>query len=343
MTGAEPLLMSFIMAGLSTGMRVGLVGWKLFTPGSEKAMYDVPHFIVNAVMDAVSPGGSLQNATPLLIHPGYGIRTRASADEIAHYEYAATLASQCVYRVLEAVAPGKTEMELAGHLNAMGQPITCYSMCATGERFTNAMVYPRNKTLSLGDKFTVSMGLRGGLTCRAGYVAASLDDLPSGAKDYIDAVAKPYFAAAATWLSTVGLDVPGHIVYESVETVLPPNLYGWSLNPGHLIATEEWMSSPIYKMSNISLCSGMVLQMDIILRRPPFGGINAEDGILLADETLQRELTEQYPETAKRMKRRKKYIENVLNIPLKPEVFPMSDMAGYLRPLLLNRGMALSV
>ncbi len=345
MTGAKPLRESFAMAELHAGMRVGMIGWKLFanTVDDGQLLFDVPHFIVQAVVDAITPGGSLQNAAALMIHSGSGIRATAGVDEIAHYEYAASLASRCVYRVMEAVAPGKTEMELAGLLNAMGQPLTCYSMCAAGERFSNAVVYPRNKAVALGDRFTVSMGLRGGLTCRAGYVAYSEADLPIEVSDYMDAMAKPYFTATATWFSTVGLHVPGREVYEAVETVLPRNIYGWTLNPGHLTATEEWTSSPIDKSSDVPLRSGMILQMDIIPRRPPYGGINAEDGVLLADDMLQAELLEKYPDTFARMRRRRSYMQNVLGIPLKPEVLPMSDTVGYLRPLLLNRNMAFSI
>lgn len=31
-----------------------------------------------------------------------------------------------------------------------------------------------------------------------------------------------------------------------IESVLPKEIYHWQLNPGHLTADEEWMSSPIY-------------------------------------------------------------------------------------------------
>ncbi len=341
MDGHCDLKDAFKRAGIEAGMRCGVVGWKMFTtPGDNRRILDVPHFIVAALEEAAA-GGSLENAAALLIDPMRGVRTVAGADEIAQFEYAATLASQCVYRVLGQLEPGKTERELAGLLSIDGMPLSCYSICATGDRFTNAVIYPRNKRVSVGDKFTTSMGLRGGLTCRAGYVANGQEDLDGAAKDWLDVVAKPYFAANATWYSTVGVGVTGAEVYDAVEAVFPKADYGWSLNPGHLIATEEWMSSPMCAGKNSVLRSGMILQMDIIPSVPGHAGVNAEDGVLLADEPLQAELGEKYPRMLARMLRRRDHLRSQLNIPMRDDVLPMSDTCGDLRPYLLNREWAL--
>lgn len=191
--------------------------------------------------------------------------------------------------------------------------------------------------------FTTSMSLRGGLTCRAAYVAQTERDLPEAAHDYVDAMARPYFAAAATWYETVGIGVTGGAVYEAVDTVFPKTKYGWTLNPGHLCASEEWMSSPIEKDSNAVLKSGMILQMDIIPSRPPYGGINAEEGVALADEALRAELKQTYPEMWERVEQRRKYMMEELGIELKPEVLPLSNLAAYVRPLLLDHERALKV
>lgn len=341
---AEEMTMEECMktAGLVQGKRVGLAGWKVFTgrlsDGSK--MFDVPHFIVKGLEDN---GCVLTNAANLLMAPDKGLRTICGAEEIAQHEFAATLASRCVWSVLEQVAPGKTEFELASNLAVYGQPLSCYSMCATGDRFTNAVVFPRNKKVVVGDKFTVSMGLRGGLTCRAGYVAEDADQLPEEVCDYVDALAKPYFAASATWYSTVAPGVTGGAVYDAVNAVLPKEQYGWQLNPGHLTAAEEWLSSPMEKDSKIALKSGMILQMDIIPKLAPYGGVNAEDGVALADEALRAEIAQRFPETWARMQLRREYMIDVLGIPIDESVLPMSDTAGYLRPLLFARDKALRV
>ena len=341
--GWKPLSDAFAEAGIGKGMRCGVAGWKMFPADlGVTAMFDVPHFIVEGIREAAAPG-QLVSAAALLIDPTDGVRTTARPDEIAHYEFAAATASNCVFRVLERVKPGVTERELAGELNAFGMPLSCYSMCATGERFTHAVVYPRDKAVRLGDRFTTSMGLAGGLTCRAGYVAESARDLPEDAPEWMDRVARPYFAASATWYSTVGVGVTGGAVYRAVEACIPKGDCSLKLNPGHLIAEEEWMSSPFYSDSPIALRSGMILQMDILLAVQGYAGINAEDGVLLADAELRAALADEFPQVMRRMLRRREYMRAELGIPMGEDVLPMSNTAGYLRPLLLNRGRVLRI
>ncbi len=331
-------------AGFAENMRVGLMGWKVFTGklADGRMMFDVPHFIVEA-MERIVGHENMVNAAEIMMNPADGLRGICCAEEIAQYEFAATLVSGRIMRVLSEVEVGKSEHELADHLAAYGQPLSCYSMCATGERFTNAVVFPRDKRVTLGDKFTASMGLRGGLTCRAGYVASCPEELPEEVRDYVDALAKPYFAASATWYSTLAPGVTGGQVYDAVDAVLPKAKYGWQLNPGHLTAMEEWLSSPIEQGSGIEIRSGMIFQMDIIPKFPPYGGVSAEGGVAIADEALRRELAEKFPATWARMQRRRQYMTDILGIPLDESVLPMSDTVGYLRPLLLNRACALKV
>ena len=85
----------------------------------------------------------------------------------------------------------------------------------------------------------------------------------------------------------------------------------------------------------------MMLQLDVIPRVSGYGGAGAEDGIAIADEALRQELRERYPNTWLRMQGRRDYVTKVLGIDLREEILPMSDMLGYFRPLLLNRGYAL--
>ncbi|MEC0304659.1 M24 family metallopeptidase [Terribacillus saccharophilus] len=332
-------------AGVKEGMRVGIAGWKMFTSSYEdnQQLFDTPYFIVNAVKELVKDTGSVLNATSLFIHPGTGARTLMNANEIAHYEFGASLASSRILRVLDKIEPGKTEMELADGLAAYGQPNNVQTICATGDRFTNAVVAPRAKKVELGDKFSVTVGYRGGLTNRSAYVVSSAEELPTDVSDYIDTVAKPYYAASVAWYENVRIGMTGGEMYELIESVLPKSKYGWKLNPGHLTAGEEWMSSPIYPNSEIQLASGMMLQVDIIPSIPGYGGANAEDGIALADEELRAELSAHYPELWERIQTRREYMINTLGIQLHPEVLPMSTINGYYRPYLLNKEYAFTV
>ena len=215
--------------------------------------------------------------------------------------------------------------------------MTVTSICAAGERFTDAVVFPRNKEICLGDRFSVTLGLRGGLTSRAAYVAMNEGDLPENVRDYVERLAKPYYRTMVHWYEKVGIGVSAGELYEMAEKVLPRETYHWTLNPGHLTGAEEWTSSPVYPGSKIRLKSGMMLQVDIIPSLAGYGGANAEDGIALADEALRRELQRQYPRTWERMEDRRRYMKEELGIELKEEVLPLSDLCGYMRPYLLNR------
>lgn len=270
-----------------------------------------------------------------------GLRTRVNANEIAHYEFGAGLASSRVLAAMNEAAPGKTELEVAEKLSAMGQPITVTTICAAGERFTNAVVFPRNRKMKRGDRFSLTMGLRGGLSSRAGYLCENREELPGDEYDYVEKVAIPYYRAAVHWYETVGIGVSCGELYRTMEKILPKDAYHWTLNPGHYTGADEWTSSPIYPESQVVLVSGMILQMDIIPSVPGYGGTSAEDGIVIADEELRRRLRGEYPDTWMRMQKRREYMRQELGISLKEEVLPMSDICGYLRPLLLNKEYAL--
>ncbi len=345
MTNTRTLIELMGDAGVKPGMQVGLVGWKLFTSAVDDntQMFAVPSFIVDAVKNITGPHGRVLNATGLFIDPDHGARVRMNANEIAHYEFGASQASDRVLRMLDKLEPGLTEMELAHELAVYGQPNNVQTICATGDRFTNAVVAPRDKPVRVGDKFSATLGYRGGLTSRSGYVVSSADELPQEVTDYLDAVAIPYYRAAVTWYEHLEIGLTGGAMYEVIESVLPKSRYHWHLNPGHLTAGEEWLSSPFYPQSDIPLQSGMLLQMDIIPSVPGYGGASAEDGVAIADEDLRRELAEAYPDVWSRILERRAYMEQVLGIALKPEVLPLSSLNGYFRPFLLNKTFALSV
>lgn len=345
MEGERPMSEVWAQSGLLEGDTVGLIGWKMFTSATadNELLFDMPYFWVQSIQKAIGDEGHLKNAAHLLIDPDHGIRTTLEADEIAYYENNAALASLCIQDLLYDLKPGANERELANHLVAYGQTTPCHPMCATGERFNGAQVSPRDKIVQLGDRFTTSMSLRGGLTCRAAYVAHGPQDLPEETQDYVDALARPYFAAVATWYETIGLGVTGGQLYDAIEQVFPKEAYGWFLNPGHLCASEEWMSSPFSKSSADTLKSGMILQMDIIPSMAPYASTNAEEGVALADEALRRQLETEYPALWQRVQQRRAYMMEELGIRLKPEVLPLSNLAACVRPFLLDREMGLKV
>lgn len=330
-------------AGLNGQQRVGIAGWKLFTGNHDnnKSLFDIPTFIFHALQTALHTACELLNATGLFISPRNGARIINNANEIAHYEYGANLASSAALTALNAIELGKTEKSIAALLAAEGQANNVVTIAATGDRFDNANLYPSDKQIQTGDKFSLTVSYKGGLTSRAAYVVNNADELNEGVKDYLDRVAIPYYRAVVSWLEHMRVGVKGHEVYELIERVLPKAEYHWHLNPGHLVADEEWLCSPIYPESDISLSSGMLMQIDIIPSREGYAGASIEDTIALADETLRLQLASLYPELWQRICARREYILEVLNIRLHEDVLPLSNTVGYLRPYLLNKQLAL--
>jgi hypothetical protein len=81
----------------------------------------------------------------------------------------------------------------------------------------------------------------------------------------------------------------------------------------------------------------MALQMDIIpVSIGPFCYINAEDGVVLADEELRKTLQKDYPEMWERMQNRRAVMRDNYGINLDESVLPLSDLAGWLPPYALN-------
>lgn len=293
MDNEKPLTEVLTNAKISKGKKVGLVGWKMFT--SEEDNYqiqDLPAFIVSSIVELVGED-AVSNRTDLFIHSDYGVRSLNTANEVAYYEFGSSLASDCVMNAIDEVEVGKTEMEIGNHLVKYGQPNNVIPIAATGERFENAYIYPTDKQVKLGDKMSITTGFKGGLASRSGYAVATTDDLPEGQKDYIEKVAAPYYDAVVAWLENIKIGMQGKELYSVIGKVLPKSEYKWHLNPGHLTADEEWMSSPMKKDSEITLKSGMLLQIDIIPSVAGYAGASCESGIALADESLRDQLAKE--------------------------------------------------
>lgn len=316
MDNEKPLEVLFAESGLGDMHRVGVVGWKMFTSGQvdNKQLFDLPWFIVNAIKNSLSAGAVSENA--------------------AH------LASNCILNAMNAVEPGMSEAALGAYLTAEGQYNTVVTIAASGQRFEKANLYPTHKPLQRGQPLSMTTGFKGGLSSRTGFVIASESELPDTQKDYLERVAKPYFAGVVTWLENIRIGMKGGEMYSLMESILPKEKYGWHLNPGHLSADEEWMSSPIYKHSMQTLKSGMILQIDIIPSVPGYTGTSAEESVALADFALQDEIKCAYPELWARIETRKRYLKDVLKIELSADVIPLSSAVAYLRPFFLAKDKA---
>lgn len=336
-------------AGLVSGKRTGLAGWKLFTGRKEDNLhtFDLPSYIVDTVREIVmeknpETASLLCNATSLFIGRD-GARTTNNANEIAHYEYGAALASDCMLDALNMIDEGVTELQLGDALVRNGQHTNVVTIAASGPRFVMANMFPTQNAVKIGDPVSLTVGYAGGSSSRAGYAVRDKTQLPPSCLDYMERVAKPYFAAYVTWLEQIKIGMTGGELFEAIEKILPRQKFHWNLCPGHLTAEEEWLCSPVYEGSTEPLASGMIFQIDIIPSVPGYGGVCAESTVLLADHTLKGELLAQYPELYARMLRRRDYLSGELNIRLSEDVLPMCSGVAYLRPYLLDRTCALAV
>lgn len=327
-------------AGIESGKRTGVVGWKLFTSPYEEneRQFDVPSFIVDSIRSIAGEENTV-NAAAVFIGAD-GARTTNNANELAHYEFAAALASDCMLDAMDVLEEGISEMAIGDRLSRFGQRNSVVTIAASGPRFVKANMYPTDHTVKVGDTISLTTGYRGGLSSRAGYAVHNREEMPEGTKDYLEKVAAPYFNSYAHWLSAVHVGMKGGELYELVEKTLPKSEFHWGLCPGHLTAEEEWLCSPIRKDSEDILRSGMILQIDIIPAVPGYGGVSAESTIALADEALRGELAKQYPLLWKRIQARRAYLWQELGIAVGEDVLPMCSTVAYLRPYLLNKDAA---
>lgn len=325
-------------AKITKDLKVGIVGWKNFTGQIlGKQTYDVPYYILENLNKVTT---NIENAAYIFIGDN-GARITNNANEIASFEYFASLASDNMLKAMDALDVGVSEIELATLLNKGGQRNSVVTIAASGERFVKGNMYPTDKKVEYGDKISLTVGYRGGLSSRAGYAATYNQSIDKDVDVYLDNLVKPYYKAIVTWLENVKCGIKGKEIYDMIEEVLPKEKYHWSLNPGHLTAYEEWLSSPIYDGSNEILKSGMIFQTDIIPSLSGYGGTSVESTVLLTDLDLRNQIAKEYPEMYARMMDRKDYIVNTLGINLSEDLLPMCSTLAYLRPLLLDKEYAM--
>jgi hypothetical protein len=321
-------------------MAIGTAGWKGFDIGhgrTDPDWFEVPAFLVDALKGIAGERGTVVNAIDLLMNPDDGLRAINEADQLAMFEYAATIASNSVRRVLFGAKPGMSEYQAVQLMKLNGLPWSVHLMLSGGNRARYGLPSPSMRKLKRGEPFTVAFGIAGALNCRAGFLVEDQSELPDQIRDYVEKLVSPYFRAVVAWYETVGLNVTGGEVFEAVHQYVGDRFFGVGLNPGHLIHLDEWVHSPIFKDSMIRLKAGMALQLDIIpATGTSYFTSNVEDGIALADKRLRDELASRYPEAWSRIERRRNFMQEALGIRLKSEVLPFSNIPAYLPPFILS-------
>jgi Xaa-Pro aminopeptidase len=328
--------------GRDGAARPGIAGWKYFGPADAARpaeWIDAPAFVVDELR---ALGCRPVNATGLFTEPGRGLRLVSDNDQLACFEFAATHGSQSMRRLLHNVRPGLTELEAFALYQPTGLPYSYHPVLLSGERAALGLASPSGRVLRQGDPVSASLGYWGSNIARGGFLAETARDLPGAARDYVERLVAPYFSCAAEWYETVGIGVTGGQLYDLVRRRLGDPFFGVHLNPGHFIHLDEWPSSPVYPGSDVALTSGMALQLDIIpATGTAYHTTNIEDGIVLADEAARDDLAARYPGLWQRVTTRRRFMAEVLGIRLRPEVLPLSDLAGYLPPYWLSPHLAM--
>jgi len=337
----------FHQAGILPGSYVGVVGWKYFDERESytpRTWIDAPAFIVDTLRDIVGDRSLVSNVTHLFQDPLDGLRAVNEVDQLAAFEFAATHTAQALRNVIFGLKAGMTEHEATRLMQLNGIPISVHVMLSSGPRVGLGLASPSMRAIQQGEPMMMALGLWGGLNARAGFVVHDDSELPADIRDYVEKLVAPYFRAVVEWYERVGIGVKGGELYDIIHKHIGDPFFGVGLNPGHLIHLDEWVHSPIYKGSDLQLKSGMAIQVDVIpATHSPYFTTNIEDGIALADEELRAEFERKYPEAWGRIQERRRFMEQVIGIHLKPEVLPFSNIPAYLPPYLLNPGMAMRV
>ncbi len=328
----------FASEGIGPGARVGCIGWKYFAdsehPDGAHAI-DLPCYMVDTLR-ALAGHEAVVNATALMMHPGYGLRTACSAAEIAYFEYANVSASEGMKRMLFGLRPGMVDHELARLAGYNGEPLSCHMTLVSAANRDLGLSGPVGARIERGSPLASNFAYWGSNICRAGWVAESERDLLPAARDYVAAFAGPYFDAMAGWFELLRIGTPGGVLAALIAEKLPFERFGIFLNAGHLTHLDEWVSSPIYPGSQIPLRSGMVLQVDVIPSSPVYFSTRMEDGVALADAPLRRRLEALYPACYARCQQRRTFMTEVLGIELADEVLPLANTATIVPPFLLQ-------
>lgn len=314
--------------------RVGAVGWKWFGPDEvddPATALDLPAFLADPLRRLAA---KVENATDLMMHPAHGLRARVDAAEIARLEFANHMAAAALKRMVFAFREGMTDFQAVEAARTGGLPMGCHTTFAVGD--APGLCGPAGRHLTLGLPASFNICHWGANVCRAGWLARSGADLPTAARDYVADFAQPYVAAMSDWCSMMRPGVSGGYVWSRMMAALPRDPFSVTLNPGHLIGLDEWMSSPIREGSTDALASGMAMQMDVIPSHPVYGSTRMEDGYVIADAALRADLARAFPNVARRCAARATFMREVIGMDVPDTLLPLADTCGIVAPYLLD-------
>ena len=324
----------WLAQAIPQGALVGAIGWKWF--GADEVddpatAIDLPAFIADPLR---SLAARVENATALMMHPTHGLSARVDAADIARLEFANYMAAHALHRMVRACKPGRTDFEVVQAAGIGGLPLGCHITFATGARADQGLSGPTGQVLTAGQPIGFNVCHWGANICRAGWLANTAADLPPDAQDYLDSFAYPYVQAMSDWCAMMQPGTPGSAVWDMIQTRLPHATFGITLNPGHLIGLDEWLSSPVYQGSSEPLASGMAMQMDVIPGHATYGSTRMEDGYVIADAALRTRLAAHFPAVLDRAGQRRSFMRDAIGMDVPDCLLPLADTCGIVAPWL---------
>jgi Xaa-Pro aminopeptidase len=307
--------------GLSAGQRVGVVGWKYLEPVEQddnEPAY-VPAMLLRAIRAACTGDVVIRDVTYCMTHPTHGLRSNNDAAQIAVFAWGAQRAAMSVDRIVRGARAGMSEHQAAALMQYEGDPMSCHMMMSGSQTYVVGLRSPSTRVLQTRDAVTTAVGFRGGLCCRAGVLAATVD------ASYLDTYVAPYMRTQKAWYEALQVGVSGGDIHAIVMQSLAGAPFTPALNPGHLGSVDEWCHTPIRPGSADPIRSGMLIQCDIIPSQTPAGtALNCEDTVAIADAPLRAAIAAQDPELWNVIQARRDYLRDAIGITLAAEVLPLS-------------------
>ena len=338
----EPVQLKRLLAeaGVEPGTRVGVAGAKRLSEGyieDPEVSFAVPSYLIDTVRELSGSRGKVVNAEQIFSDPETGVRVVSSAHQLAEFEYGASVVSASVASGMAALEVGASEHLVADALFDRGIPHSCHTMVAYGPK--QGMYSATGYRAELGDAFTLAQGLRGGLSCRAGSIAHSVDDLSAAAREVFPDQMLNYFDVVSTWHETVKIGALGGEVFDAVNN--KRSLFEFLLDPGHQLHYDEFNNTYFKHGNTTKLRSGMMIQCDIIpVMTVPNTYVNIEDGVALADAELRTQLQNEYPQLWERVVKRRAYLTDVIGVNIDESLLPMSNTPLWHTPYALDQSLA---
>ncbi len=341
------LFEAFSSAGISISSRVGVIGFKYYTQhdfSDPFHTYDVPYYLIS-ILSQITSLANLSNATDIMIHPLYGLRTTVDIDEIAILELSGTKSSRAVYNVLINLKPGLSEIEASSYFLIDGDPLVSHAnLNFTLEGFRLGLMSPGKAILRLGDVCNIGFGYRSSMVARTALYARGKEDLTPEWDNVLESICIPYFKIIAIWYESLKIGTTGKAIIDKIKSQVEEyDSLGIGLNLGHLIHNDEWTTSIFTENAEYPVRSGMAIQCDIISVPLVLPGAHAEDGLIMADKSLRESFAKKYSENWNRIQKRRNFMINNLGIQISDDLLPLSDIQACFFPWMADMSRVLAI